>query len=404
MVATPKRNAKAAAKSVTISSTSEVSTPASTRASRSRNSPAEIDFGASTYGRRVFPAKPAKAMPTHEEREDESESESESESDAETTAQVDGSATGVPCLKKHLTQATGLLSKLERVASQKCVSVQARKLLGVLTDAVQVFENFVHDQASSAVSSTSSASTTSSASASVPIDGAVPPGWSMYDFLMAEGKKHVKHLNKTHFATKDDRSVTMEFNGTKEDSRYVCIACFEGGYLPESCVLKNLLGFMLHRKKGTGEKQVVDPCLKPADVLEYKETEMVNGGKTCQAVIDLTVTPLTCVRIIVPVNNELDEYCNIFFEATVIHTEAVVQKYKDELQKYNNETRGMSKAEKAAVKKVKKPASSKWRMVGLTPTIQNMVDFNIYQFIRDRIASKRAFERAHQTPAPVQAV
>lgn len=393
MGGTPKRKAKGAVKSVTITAP-EVSTPASTttRASRSRNSPAEaVDFAASTYGKRIFPPRtPAKAMPTHEERSEESGS----DSDVDTTAQEVERPTGVPSLKVYLAQATEMLSVLEQVASQKRVSVQARKLVGVLTDAVQVFENIVHDQASTPVLSTSSASTTSSTSSASESVRTVPTGWSMFDFLKAEGKKHVKHLNNTHFATKNDKSVTMHFNGTKDDSRYVCIACFEGGYLPESCVFKNLLGFMLHRKKGTGEKQVVDPCLYPAEVKEYKETQMINGGKTCQAVIDLTASPQTCVRITVPVDNELNEYCNIFFEASHIHSEAVVQKYKDDLQEYNDETRGLSKAEKAAVKKVKKPASSKWRMVELTPTIQNMVNFNIYQFIHDRIAAQKAFNLA----------
>lgn len=384
---TPRRKV---AKSVTIVA-SPLSTPA-TGSSRSTRSSPGVDFAASTYGKRVFPQKPTKALPAVEE----SEHESEHESDADTTAQEGETNAGLQKLKLHLAQAKVMLSDLEKVAHQKKVSAQAKKLVVLLADTVQVLEESVTDPTGISTSDVSVSTATALSTTSALV--AVPPGWSMYDFLKAEGKKEVLELNRATFATNDDRSRTLQFNGTSEDledSRYVCIGCFQGGYLPQFCVMKNLRGFNLHRKRGTGKKEVLNPCFTPAKVVSYKTTKMSNGGTTCQPVIEPTSEPSTCLRLIVPVNHALSEYCNIFFEASVIHSAAVKEKYDNDLRKHHEDTRGMTTSEKrAALKKVPKPACSKWRMLELDPTIQNMVDFNIYQFIREKIAQKRAYELA----------
>lgn len=134
MTNTPKGKSKSVAKSVTINDTPTMSTPASSRPSRSRNSPAgHVDFAASTYGRRVFPApaKPLKATPIMEEEEDEEESDSEEEDDDV----VDPDPADK--LRNYLAEAKEALSVLEKKKSAE----QARKLVVILTNAVAAFEN-----------------------------------------------------------------------------------------------------------------------------------------------------------------------------------------------------------------------------------------------------------------------
>ena len=95
-------------------------------------------------------------------------------------------------------------------------------------------------------------------------------------------------------------------------------------------------------------------------------------------------------RFSVPVDNEKDDYCNVFLEAEVVHSVEAVAKYKQACEDYNALVKGTSVEEKKLVAKVKKLPSSRWQMVPLTRSIQNMEDFNIHRHITEAIAKNIA--------------
>lgn len=211
-------------------------------------------------------------------------------------------------------------------------------------------------------------------------------GWTMKEFLDAEGEKAVAYLDRTRFATDEQTDLSIALNFEAGNYRWVCIACFKGGYRPASCVFKNFVGFLGHRKKGVGKSTMVaDPCLAPASVKEPEPTSISNQPIISQGNIEGLYTKFS-----VPVDKDKDQSCIVHLEPEKILPSEVVLQYKTDLMKYKAATAGLTKAEKAKVPKVKKLACSKWRVCDYFESTKRMFDFNIHQHIADKIALTEA--------------